>query len=613
MSKNRCDIAQEDKWDVEALYSNLVDWESCFEQITSCSSRPHWPVLAEYRGTLHNGAAVVQAFLEKQFNLGRSLHKLYTWAHLRHDEELTNDEYKKAFNGITALLHDFEQEISWFEPELLSLPKAQLTALLDAAELKPYRFYLEKIIRLQPHTLSADGEELLAMAQQPLDAISKTFSALNNADFSFGSAIDSEGTARPITHAQYALYVRDNDRVLRESAFKTMHGYYLSFENSLCELINGQVQKNIFNARARKFSSSLEAALFPKNIDTAVYHALIKAVNSRLGEHHKYMALRKRLLGLEKMHLWDVYVPITPQVDMRLTYDEAEEAVIDSVAPLGSDYQDKLRAGLKSQRWVDRYENKNKRSGAYSSGCYDSNPYILMNFNGLLRDTFTLAHEAGHSMHSLLSNSAQPYHYADYPIFLAEVASTFNEELLMRHLLQKSGNVDEQIFLVNQKIEDIRTTLFRQTMFAEFELLIHQLVEAGTSLTPALLKERYRELNKRYFGPAVEIDEQIDIEWARIPHFYYNFYVYQYATGISAALALSSKVMDGGASSSVEGSADSAREGYLNFLRSGGSRFPIDTLELAGVDMRSGKAVDMALQRFADLVMQLDTLASAVR
>ncbi len=298
------------------------------------------------------------------------------------------------------------------------------------------------------------------------------------------------------------------------------------------------MQNHLFQARARNYSSCLEAALFPKNIDTSVYYALIQAVHERLDVLHRYMQVRKQILNLEELHLYDTYVPLTSAVDIRMTYREAEEVVIESVAPLGSEYQEFLRKGLQKQQWVDRYENKNKRSGAYSSGCYDSMPYILMNYKELLRDVFTLAHEAGHSMHSLYSRKQQPYHYSDYPIFLAEVASTFNEDLLTRLLMSRCQDPHEKIFLLNQKIEDIRGTLFRQTLFAEFELVLHQHVEQDIPLTPQLLKQEYHQLNQKYFGPATIIDQEIDIEWARIPHFYYNFYVFQYATGISAALAL---------------------------------------------------------------------------
>jgi oligoendopeptidase F len=359
------------------------------------------------------------------------------------------------------------------------------------------------------------------------------------------------------------------------------------------------VQNHLFKTKARKYNTCLEASLYPKNINSDVYHALITAVNESLPALHKYVSLREKIMACGPLHLYDMYVPLIAEVDIKLTYDEAAEAVVESVAPLGSEYQNLLRQGLIKDRWVDRYENKNKRSGAYSSGSYDSMPYILMNYKGVLRDVFTLAHEAGHSMHSLLSHKNQPYQYGHYPIFLAEVASTFNEELLMQYMLERSSNVKEKIYLINEKIEDIRGTLFRQTMFAEFELLIHSLAESQTPLTPSRLNEEYRKLNEKYFGTSVIIDEEAVVEWARIPHFYYNFYVYQYATGISAALALAKRVQSGGPQEQSD---------YLNFLKSGCSRYPIETLKLAGVDMSRPEPVKEAIKKFESLVDELGTL-----
>jgi oligoendopeptidase F len=341
----------------------------------------------------------------------------------------------------------------------------------------------------------------------------------------------------------------------------------------------------------------LEAALYPKNIDLDVYHALIKAVRSKASLLHRYMKLRKKILGVKELHCYDLYVPLVPSVDMKFGYDEAEDLVINSMKPLGNKYVDLLHDGLKKGRWVDRYENQNKRSGAYSSGCYDSMPYILMNYKGILRDVFTLAHEAGHSMHSLFSRQSQPYHYSDYAIFVAEVASTFNEEFLMQTLIQKAKSPKEKAFLLNEKLEDIRGTLFRQVCFAEFELFIHELAEKRIPMTPKVLKDKYLELTAFYFGPGVTIDPEIAIEWARIPHFYYNFYVYQYATGIAASMALAEHVRNDGAK---------AREKYLEFLRSGSSDYPINLLAKAGVDMRSPEPVIDAMHEFETLLDEFE-------
>lgn len=597
--KTRQEVPPSDRWNVEALYRDLEDWKNALKNLTYSTQTPFWPELTAYQGTLKNGSKTIQEFLILLFKKERELSKLYTYAHLRHDEDIANEESKEAYGKITTLMHHFAQEVSWFQPELLSLSEKELKTFLESENLKEYRFYLEKIVRMKKHTLSADNEKLIAFAGQALQTSYKAFNALTDADFVFPSILGEHGEEKDLTHGSYAIYLRDQDRTLRKNAFKTYHEKYFSYANTLCELLNGHIQSQWFEARARNYSSCLEAALFSRNIDVPVYRALIEAVHQKLPVLHRYMKFRKKVLQLEEMHLYDVYVPLTSSVDIRLDYNEAEDLVIESVKPLGAEYQEFLSKGLKEQRWVDRYENKNKRSGAYSSGCYDSMPYILMNYKTILRDVFTLAHEAGHSMHSLYSHMHQPYHLSDYPIFLAEVASTFNEDLLTRLLLEKSQNKEEKIFLIHQKIEDIRATLFRQTMFAEFELLIHEQVEKGAPLTPEFLKTEYHQLNQRYFGPDVVIDSEIDIEWARIPHFYYGFYVFQYATGISAATALAEKVVNG---------SEKDREDYLRFLKSGSSHYPIDTLKMAGVDMTSPHAVASAIATFEQLLNQLEKL-----
>jgi oligoendopeptidase F len=596
MVKIRSEVAQSDRWNVESLYPNFEAWKKDFETFSG-NQTPHWPQLLNYKGKLGESAETVKSALDLLFSLDRSLSTLMTYAHLRHDEDIVEDQYKSAYSQVMALVHDFQQEVSWFEPELLALPDSVIAAYLSSPVLAEYRFHLEKTLRIKAHMLSAEKEELMALAGQALSSSHLAFSAINDADFKFGKVADSQEKESELTHGSYGLYIRDQDRTLRKNAFLQMHKKFGEYENTLCELLNGKVQSHLFNMRARNYSSCVEAALFPKNIDPAVYHALVKAVKDNVGALHKYVELRKRLPGVDKLHLYDMYVPLTADVDIRMSYQEAEDIVIESVAPLGTEYQNTLRQGLKDQRWVDRYENKNKRSGAYSSGSYDSAPYILMNYKDVLKDVLTLAHEAGHSMHSLLSHRNQPYQYGDYPIFLAEVASTFNEELLMRQLLKRFPGKKERIFLLTQKIEDIRATLFRQTMFAEFELFIHATAEKNIPLTPKLLKDEFRRLNAQYFGDQVVIDPEADVEWARIPHFYYNFYVYQYATGISAALALADRVINGG---------DKEREEYLSFLKAGSSRYPIDILLMAGVDMRTPEPVNAAIAKFSDLVDQLN-------
>lgn len=604
MARERKEVLHTDKWNVEALYPDFHDWQQEFTQANKKDGQARWQELAAYRGRLGESPETLKKGLDELLSIDRQLSKLYTYAHLRHDEEITHDDHKSGYDSISSLYHDFSQASSWFEPELLAIDSEKMNSFLTSPTLKDYRFHLEKILRIKMHTLSPDKEELLALSGKALQASQKAFRAMNDADFKFGKAIDSNGEEHELTHGSYGLYIRDQDRTLRESSFKKLHGKYGAYENTLCELLNGQVQSHIFNAKARKYSSCLEAALFPKNIDTEVYGALITAVNSELDALHDYYDLRKEMLNIGPLHLYDMYVPLTSKVDIRLPYHQAEDLVIESVKCLGSEYQNLLHKGFKEQRWVDRYENKNKRSGAYSSGCYDSSPYILMNYKDILRDVFTLAHEAGHSMHSLYTHTHQPYQYGSYPIFLAEVASTFNEDLLMRLMISRAQTVEEKIFLINEKIEDLRGTLFRQTMFAEFELLVHDLAEKDIPLTPNLLREEYRKLNSKYFGPSVNIDAEAEVEWARIPHFYYNFYVFQYATGISAALALADRVVTGG---------EPERQAYLQFLKSGCSLYPIDILKEAGVDMRKPEPVKAAINKFRGLVADLRSLLEGVR
>ena len=590
MTQERTEIALEDRWNVEALYPSLEEWNKDFMRYQE------WPKLETFKGRLAEGPKTILELLKYYLEAESQLIRLYTYAHLRHDEDVAHDLHKQIFIKITILFQKFREAGAWIEPELLHLPDATLTAYLNSPELAPYKNYLEKIVRFKPHILSVKEEELLAASGLALETPERAFGAFNNADMKFPEIVDSQGKKHELTHGKYTTYLRSQDRVLRENAFKTMQKSFLAYENTLCELINGEVQKHLFFAKARKFRSCLEAALFPHQVDESVYLNLIQTVRDNLSSLHQYMKLRKKLLKVDELHMWDLHVPLLSSIDIKMEYPEAEKVVIESVALLGEKYQRDLQAGLKEQRWVDRYENARKRSGAYSSGCWGSMPYILMNYHGHLHDVMTLSHEAGHSMHSLLSWRSQPYQDASYPIFVAEVASTFHEELLLRHLLSQMPEKTQRAFLINQKIEDIRSTFFRQTMFAEFELKLHQLAEQGIPLTPTLLKSEYRKLNLDYFGPDVVVDPEIDIEWARIPHFYYNFYVYQYATGIAAAHSL------------VEIVEKQGPQNYLQFLSSGGSKYPLDLLLTAGVDMRKPAPIATHIHQFEHLTTELANL-----
>lgn len=593
MLKNRSEVPEKDRWNVEALYPDAASWKAEFERLKGSEKGLRWPELAEFKGRLKEPQMALR-LIELSSELDRKLSKLYTYAHLRMDEDLGNDEYKGHYGQMMGVLHDFQLEMSWVEPEIMSLKEQDLQNLIAHPLLKPYRFHLEKIARTRPHVLAPELEALMAMSAKALDASHKAFGALNNADLTFKPAVDAKGEEHILSNGSYVSYLRSPDRTLRKSAFENLYAGFEAHANTLCELLQGQVQSHLFNAKARKFNSCLEAALFPHQVDPAVYENLIASVHQAIPLMHKYMTLRKQMMGLSELHCYDIYAPLVEEPQNKLSYVEARQSVLDSVAPLGKTYQSLLQKGLIEERWVDVYENARKRSGAYSSGCYDSMPYILLNYQGTLNDVLTLAHEAGHSMHSLLSRTHQPYIYSQYPIFVAEVASTFNEQLLLKNLKSKVKSKKELAYLIQYEIEGIRGTIFRQTMFAEFELQIHQWVEAGVPLTPTLLKKHYLELNRKYYGPELVLDPEIGIEWARIPHFYYNFYVYQYATGLSAALALFEKATQ----------SEKARDLYLEFLSSGGKQFPLDLLEKAGVDMRKPVAVDAAMKRFETLLQE---------
>ncbi len=590
----RSEVAAQDRWNVEAFYPSLEAWNKDFNQLKVQGPGTVWDQIKSLKGRLGEGPATVVKLLELYLELDRHLTKLYTYSHLRHDEDVGNTENKEAYLKISALSHEFREELAWVEPELLQLPEKELQNLLDSAQVKPYRFYLEKIVRLKPHTLDEKEEAMLASAGQALDTASRAFGAFNNADLKFPKVMDEKGELHELTHGTYMTYMASPDRTLRKETFQTLHRTFGLWENTLCELIHGQAQKHYFYAKARHFDSCLDAALFPHRIDPKVYRALIGTVRAHLPVLHRYMALRKKLLGVDELHLYDLRVPLVEGVDIKMDFEEAAHMIVESVAPLKENYQQILKKGFFEERWVDRYENERKRSGAYSSGCYDSHPYILMNYHGRFQDIMTLSHEAGHSMHSYMSMKNQPYHDSSYVIFVAEVASTFNEELTLMHLLKKVTDPRQRAYIINQKVEDLRNTFFRQVMFAEFELKIHECVEKGIPLTPDFLNKEYLQLNKDYFGASVVIDDEIKYEWARIPHFYYNFYVYQYATGISAAHALVQKVLKEGP------------DAYLQFLSSGGSRFPLDILKSAGVDMTTSDPIVETLKHFEDLTTQLE-------
>lgn len=598
MAKERKEIHADDQWDVASLYPSLDDWKKEFTELTKDrSEKGCWPHLGNYQGKIGEDSENLQSLLNDTLDIERRLYKLFTYAHLRHDEDVANEIYKEAFDRISLLYYDFMNETSWVQPEILQLPEDRLESYLKDAKLSDHHIYLKKLAVLKPHTLSADKEHLMSLAGKALQAPQKAFGVFNNADLKFGKIQDEKGNEVELTHGSYGLHLQSKDRTLRKNAALGLHRKFIEFENTVSELLNGQVQCHIFNARARNYGSALEAALTPHQINPAVYHNLISTVRKNLPFLHHYVSLRKKLLGFEELHFYDLYVSLLPKFEKNYSYAEGVNLVLDAVKPLGKEYHEILAKGLGEERWVDRYENARKRSGAYSSGCYDSIPYILLNYQGTLRDVMTLAHEAGHSVHSYYSNKNQPFQYSNYAIFVAEVASTFNEELVFRHLMEQAETPEERCYLLNQKIDDIRATLFRQTQFAEFELKIHEMGEKGIPLTAATLKQLYKQLNEDYYGSDLVIDPEIEGEFLRIPHFYSNFYVYQYATGISAAYALVEKLMKEG---------ESARYSYLKFLSSGSSKYPVELLGIAGVNIEESGPIQTLIDRFGELVKQFE-------
>jgi oligoendopeptidase F len=582
----RNEVPKQDQWNVSTMYKDLGVWQVDYK---SWQAPNAFSDLLNLKGNLTASVDHLKKALDAYFSISRHLEKIYTYAHLRHDEDVAEPSTKNAYEEAVNLYHSFREKSAFLEPELLLMSEKTFKEMVNHPTLAEYKVYLDSVYRMKPHTLSEDKEELLSMASKALSGGQKVFSSFLNADSKFDMIKDAQGKEYELTLGTYNLYLRNQDRILRKNAFEAMHRHFLKYENTLCEMLTAHVEAHVFQARARHFNSALEAALFPHQIDTKVYKNLIKSVKDKAASLHKYAQIRKKQMGLTELEPYDLYVPMVKDVEMKISYDEAEKKVLDAAGFLGKTYLSKLSDGLLKQGWVDRYENLRKRSGAYSSGCYDSMPFILMNYQDTLSDAKTLCHEAGHSMHTLLSSENQPYQYSNYSIFVAEVASTFQEEVMFRHLIEQT--TDEKM------IEDIRATLFRQTMFAEFELKVHEFVEKGIPLTPQLLKDEYKKLYKDYYGNHLNMGDEISIEWARIPHFYYNFYVYQYATGISAAISLVNR---------CEKLGDPAKQDYLNFLKSGSSDYPINILKKAGVDMEKEQPIFDAISYFDKLLSEFE-------
>ncbi|WP_028976103.1 oligoendopeptidase F [Sporolactobacillus terrae] len=590
----REDIPVEETWDLEAIYPSVAAWEQAFEKVKELIAEAE-----QFKGKIGESADSLYALLKKQDEVTELLYKVYVYAHMKNDENTANATFQALHDRASSLAAVAGSKLAFIVPEILAIDPKRLKQFVEGStSLQLYRHALDEIIRTRPHVLDSEKEALLAAVEEVTDASSTTFGMLNNADLKFPTIKGEAGQDVEITHGRYGTLMESENRQVRKDTFEGVYKTYGAFKNTLASTLSGQIKRDSFYANARKYTSAREAALFRNDIPEAVYDNLIKTIHEHLPLMYRYVALRKKALQVDELHMYDLYAPLVPNAKIKVTYDEAKEIVLKALAPLGEDYLDSIRDGFE-KRWIDVRETQNKRSGGYSGGSYGTMPYILLNWQDNIDSMFTLAHELGHSMHSYYSRTSQPYPYSDYSIFVAEVASTCNEALLNHYLLNHTDDKKRKLYLLNNQLEGFKGTVFRQTMFAEFEHIIHEKVRAGEALTADLLTETYYNLNKTYFGPDIVVDPQIGLEWARIPHFYYNYYVYQYATGFSAASALSAQILQEGTP---------AVERYKNYLKSGSSESPIEILKKAGVNMAEPKPVQQAMDVFANVLDETERL-----
>jgi oligoendopeptidase F len=591
----RSKVKTADTWDLAPMCESDVQWEEMFATLDQLIAG-----FAKFRGKLGQGAKTLAACLAFDSDFDRLGERVGGYAHLKATEDQANSTYQAMVARFMNLATRASQAASYIRPEILALPQATLDQFLASKELAPWKLVLERIIRYKPYTLSGREEEILAMQGEMAEAAKKAFRQLLDADLKFGLVKNEKREQVELTNATLAKLMVSPARSVRKTAFHQYYAQFTGHENTLAATLVGSIHKDVYYAKVRNFKSSLESALFPDNVPQAVYDNLIAAVRKNLPAVHHFYDVRRRKMKLKDIHHYDTYVPILSDLEIKRNWAQAVKLVVDALAPLGSEYCSVLEKGLLTGRWCDRYPNQGKQSGAFSSGSFDSPPYILMNFQpDVFNEVFTLAHEAGHSMHTWHSARQQPYQYYGYVIFVAEVASTFNEMLLSHHLLANARDDRQRAYLINREIDDIRSTVIRQTMFAEFEKITHEMAEAGQPLTVQTLKDAYRKLLEAYFGPDFELDDELSLECLRIPHFYRAFYVYKYATGMSAAVALSQRVLGGG---------KAELDAYLGFLSGGCSKDPLDLLRDAGVDMERPEPVDTTLAYFAKLVEELDEL-----
>ncbi|WP_338851323.1 oligoendopeptidase F [Clostridium perfringens] len=591
--RRRDEIPESDKWRIDKIYETPAKWN---EELNNLKEEA--PKLKDFEGKLGNKEEL-KAFLALNEKLSRKLGKLYVYAHMRSHEDTSNPEMQSLVNKIDPYSAEFSSYTAYFVPEILSLKEGTIENFINEdKDLKQYKIYFEMILNEKPHILSKEVESVLASVSDCLGAPESIYSMLTNSDMTFGDIVDENGSKVELTEGNYSSFIKSKDRKVREAAFKLLFGTYKKYENTLATSLSSSIKNFVFESKTRKYNSSLEASLKPNNIPVEVYYNALKTVDENIEALHRYVRIKKKLLNLDEIHMYDLYVPVIESKKEHLEYKDAISLVEEGLKPLGKEYLDIFNEGI-NEGWIDVYENKGKRSGAYSWGSYDTMPYVLLNYNYELNDASTLAHEMGHSIHSYYTRKTQPYIYGDYSLFCAEVASTTNEILLIHHLIEKETDKNKKLYLINQELEQIRTTVFRQLMFAEFELKTHEAIENGESLTSEVLCKMWKDINIKYFGEDMKVDEEISIEWARIPHFYSDFYVYQYATGYAAASSFANSILEKG---------EEAVEKYKGFLKAGGSMYPIDTLKMAGVDMTTSKPLKDTLDRFNELLDMLEEI-----
>ena len=590
---NRSDVPQNLKWDVESVFVDDAAWNAAYQVCEDELKKAQ-----EFRGTLGNSSERLAEFLAYQDDICQKLEKLYLYAHMKQDEDNANATYQAINNKIQGLAVNLSAELAFVNPEILAIDSETLADWLKKPELKLYNRYINEITRMAPHIRNSAEEEILALAGDLTSAPRSIFSMFNNADVKFPVIDDENGNKVEITHGNYIVLMESKDRNVRKAAFEGLYSTYAANKNALSAMMTANIKKDLFHAKVRNYPSILEAALFGEEIPVKVYEQLIKSVRKNLPAFFEYLELRKQALGVDELHMYDVYVPICDEAEVEYTFDEARDIVLAALKPMGEEYLNIAKSAF-TDGWIDVMENRGKTSGAYSSGVYGTKPFILLNYQNNLDSVFTLAHELGHSMHSYYSNHNQPYVYSDYEIFVAEVASTVNETLLLRYLLSKETDAKRRLRLVNYYLDQFRGTVFRQTMFAEFEKIVHEHAEKGEPLSCEYYQQVYYQLNKDYFGENMVVDQAIDMEWSRIPHFYRSFYVYKYATGFTAASALANGILTEG---------EAAVKKYKEFLSGGSSKSPIDLLKIAGVDMEDEATLDKAFKVYRQFLDDLKEL-----